>query len=91
MFQLDLSPSGNLQLHLPTGRALEIEPTIAGLTYVLKVLSDDKRKLRGQKGYVKNFPTQHNIEQWMEENRKQEAEKKANGLGIDLTKLEINL
>lgn len=91
MFQLDLSPSGNLQLHLPSGRSLEIEPTEAGLGYILRILTDHRRGLREARGYVKSFPTQHNIEQWMKKDRKEKAEQKANGLGIDLARLEISL
>lgn len=95
MFQLDLSPSGNLQLHLPTGRALEIEPSTQGLSYILRILVDHKKGLRNQKGYVKNFPTQHNIEQWMKKDRKEKADKLREEtqakFGVDISGLEINL
>lgn len=91
MFQIDLSPTGELLLYLPTGRALEIQASPAGVGYILRVLREHKKGLRDQPGYIKQFPTQHVIDKWVKENKVKVMEERASKLGIDLNKLEINI
>lgn len=91
MFQVDLSQTGNLLLHLPTGRALEIDCSEAGMRHILRILSDYKRKVRNQPGYINHFPTQHVVEKWLKEDRIKKIEEKKKALGIDLDKLQINI
>lgn len=95
MFQIDLSPDGDLQLHLPTGRAVEIEPSPAGVNFIIKILRDHARNIRNQPGYIGTFPTQAVIDKWQKTNKEKLAEERQKkvkaDLGIDLDKLEITI
>jgi len=98
MFQIDLSPSGELLLILPQGRSLEISATPTGVEYIRKIMTDHRRKAPPQRGYIGPFPTQHAVDKFLKEKaariaqeKQLQARERAKGLGIDLDKLEINL
>lgn len=98
MFQIDLTASGELQLHLPCGRTLEITASPGGLEYIKKIIADHNRGIRNQPGYIGTFPTQHAVNKFLREKKirvaKEEADKvkdKAAKLDIDWDKLEISL
>ncbi len=103
MFQIDLTSSGELQLILPGGRALEIQASVGGLQYLKKILLDHHQQVRNQRGYIGTLPTQHAVDKhfadnFLAEKRKKAAESagqdnkvKAGKLDIDWDKLEINL
>lgn len=106
--EVDLSPSGNLQLRLTTGRTLEVPPTIDGVKYLIRMIRESRPSRppnEQRKGYLRDFPTQHVIEQWKKKDaarrqeqeavstaeRKQAAEVKAQSLGLDLSKIGLKL
>lgn len=91
MFQIDLSPEGELLLFLPTGRNLTISADETGIQFILKILRDNHAGMKRANGYVKGFPTQHNIEQWLKEKRKRDAEEKKEKTGIDIGRLGISI
>lgn len=98
MFQIDLTPSGELELHLPDGRTLEITASPGGLGYIKKVIADHNKGIRNQPGYIGTLPTQHAVDKFLQEKKirvaKEEEDKvkeKAKKMDIDWDKLEINL
>lgn len=98
MFQIDLTTEGELCLHLPTGRTVEIAATAEGVSFIKKIILDHRRGLRNQPGYIGTFPTQHAVDKFLREKAKRvarervdEANGKAKALGIDLSAMEINL
>ena len=103
MFQIDLTPSGDLLLVLPTGRTLEISASIGGLNYIKKVILDHHRGVRNQLGYIGTLPTQHAVDKHFAdeflknkaakaaEEKSNEVKNKAKKLDIDWDRLEINL
>ena len=62
MFQIDLTPEGELQLVMPTGYSIVIPPTVGGLRYIQKVIYDHHREVRNQRGYIGTLPTQHAVD-----------------------------
>lgn len=98
MFQIDLTSSGELQLHLPNGRTLEITASPGGLDYIKKIIADHNRGIRNQPGYIGTLPTQHAVNKFLKAKKlqlaKEEEDKvkeKAAKLNIDWDKLEISL
>lgn len=98
MFQIDLASSGELQLHLPCGRAVEISATPTGLEYVKKIIYDYKKGVAKQPGYIGAFPTQHAVDKFLKDKaakiakeKAEETKAKAAKLNIDFDKLEIKL
>lgn len=98
MFQIDLSLEGQLLLHLPCGRAVEISASIDGLLFIKKIILDHRREIRNQPGYIGTFPTQHAVDKFLKEKARrnaiaqaEEMKGKASKLGVDLDRLEINL
>jgi hypothetical protein len=98
MFQIDLTPSGELQLHMPGGRAIEITASAEGVMFIKKVIADHNRGIRNQPRYIGTLPTQAAADKFLKEKRarvaKEEADKvkeKAKSLNIDWDKMEINL
>jgi hypothetical protein len=103
MFQIDLTANGDLQLILPDARTLEIPATTGGLIHIKKIISDHRRGLRDQRGYIGTLPTQHAVDrvfadQFLADKRqkaadaaKQETKVKAEKLNINWDGLEINL
>ena len=88
MFQIDLAPSGDLLLFLPTGRKIEIPASPEGVGFVQKILRDYYREVRNAPGYIEKLPTQHVINKWI---REESVKKKAKDLGVDVFKLEIRI
>lgn len=99
--ELSLAPSGDLRLHLPTGRFLDFTDTIGGLRTIKKILREAESGLRDQRGYIGKFPTQHIIDAWL---RQDKAEKELRTIearevekeewrerGVDLDRLQIKL
>lgn len=100
MFQIDLTAEGNLELILPGARSVEIPATVGGLEYVKKIISDHRRGIRNQCGYIGTLPTQHAVnkqfadeflKQKREEEKKKKQEEMKAKLDIDWDRLEINL
>lgn len=98
MFQIDLTTDGELLLHMPSGCAIEISATPGGLEYIKKVIREHAQGIRDQRGYIGSFPTQHAVDKFLKEKKIRTArehaaanKEKANKLGIDLDRLEINL
>jgi hypothetical protein len=103
MFQIDLTPSGELLLYLPSGRTLEITASPGGLEYIKKIMLDNRRGLRDQLGYIGTLPTQHAVDKHFAneflktkaanaaKEKAAEVKTKAAKLDINWDKLEINL
>lgn len=98
MFQIDLAPSGELQLYLPGGRTIEISATPTGLEFVKKVIADHNRGIRNQPGYIGTMPTQHAVNKFLKDKKDRiarekadEVKVKAKKLNIDFDKLEITI
>jgi hypothetical protein len=98
MFQIDLTPSGELQLHMPNHCAIEVQATVEGLQFIKKVILDHQRQVRNQPAYIGTLPTQHAVNKFLKEKSakiaKEKADEiagKANKLGIDYSKLEISI
>lgn len=92
--RISLAPSGELRLHLPTGRPLDFQPSEAGLRLIQQVLRNAASGLRDQPGHIAEFPTQHVLNAWMREDRlakQQAARDEYAAKGIDLDSLEISL
>jgi hypothetical protein len=99
--ELSLAPSGDLRLHLPSGRFLDFTDSVGGLRTIKKILSEATAGLCDQRGYIGEFPTQHVIDAWLRQDqvekdlaqkRREEEEREAwRERGIDLDKLEIKL
>ena len=100
MFQIDLTSTGDLCLHMPTGRTVEIMATPEGLAFVKKILHDYKRGVRNQLGYIKGLPTQHVVDkqfadQFLEEKKRKAEEAKREKfereMNINLDELYFNI
>lgn len=99
--RIALAPDGGLRLILPQGRALDVGAGPSTMHYIQRILRDAASGKRDQRGYIREFPTQHVIELW----KKQDAAEKAlaeveraearkaefKELGIDLDVLDIRL
>lgn len=91
MFQIALSPSNQLAVILPTGRTVEIQASAQGLSFILKLLRDEKRGIVNQPGYIRSYPTQHAVDKFLTGKAIKEREAAAERIGVDLDKLEITL
>ena len=98
MFQIDLTPDGELQLHLPTGRAVRITASAEGVQFIKKIIADHNKGVRNQHGYIGTLPTQQAIDKflkekkaWVAKEKQDEVKEKAAKLNIDWDKMEINL
>lgn len=96
--EVSLAPSGEIRLHLPSGRFLDLGENLASIQMLKKVLRERNSYPHPDaqpKGYCRSFPTQHVIDKWKREDaakRKEEAEAKIKStLGIDIAALDIKL
>ena len=97
---LSLSPSGDIRLHLPTGRQRFVDVTAseAGARFIVKILRDQASGKRDDRGYIGEFPTQHIIDAWLRADAQTQAKEaaerartEASMRGIDLNKVEFKL
>ena len=98
MYQIDLSPAGELELIMPNGVKVEIAACPAGILYIKKIIGDQREGIRNQPGYIGAYPTQHAVNKFMAGKREQIVREKAevmktkaSKLGVDLSKMEITL
>ena len=97
--EISLAPDGNLALHLPSGRLLEIGLNLGGLENLKKVLQD-AHDYRGQpkRGYIGAFPSQSIIDGWLKEDHarklleaKEAREELEQEMGLSLSGLNISI
>lgn len=95
---LSLAPDGDLRLHLPSGRHLDVAATEEGVRSLVRILRDNASGVRDQPGYIGEFPTQHVVNAWLRQDAarkqaeaKERAEAEAASLGINLDELDISL
>ena len=99
--EISLAPSGNLILHLPSGRLLEIGLNVGGLGHLKKVLSDAsfyRETGSTKRGYIGAFPSQSIVDKWLKEDAerkleqaKEEREALESELNLSLDTLDISL
>lgn len=90
--RITLAPDGGLRLILPAGRALDVGTGASAMAYVQRILKDVGRG--EQRGYIGDFPTQHIIDIWKQQDEaaRQEAKReKFKERGIDLEALDFQL
>lgn len=97
--EISLAPSGRLTLHLPSERTLEIQNSEGGMLALTKILRDyNTGESAEDKGYIREFPTQHVLNKWLREDSirkaqaaKERAEAAAQEMGVNLDELDISL
>jgi hypothetical protein len=99
--RITLAPDGGLRLLLPTGRGLNIGLGPSSLQFIRRILLNEAKGKRDQRGYIGEFPTQHILDIWRAQDTagREEATKEAAAakkaefkeLGIDLDALDIRL
>lgn len=99
--EISLAPDGNLLVHLPSGRSLELGLNVAGLGHLRKLLTDAslyRETGEHQRGYIGAFPSQSIIDGWLKEDnerklaeaRERRAEQEAE-LGFKFDDLNISI
>lgn len=89
-----LAPDGGIRVILPSRRTLDLGCDSAAMTFLQRILRDGTDRRREQRGYVGEFPTQHVIDIWKKEAKRQQVEQiKEDFLekGIDVNKLDFQL
>lgn len=92
--RISLAPSGDLRLHLPSGRSLDFPPNEGGLRLIQQTLRNADSGQRHERGHIGSFPTQHVIEAWKKQDvaAKREAVRESYAeRGIDIEALEFKL
>lgn len=98
--RISLAPGGDLRLHLPSGRWLDLGGDYA-LKFVQKMLREAPRYAdpgSQPKGYCRGFPTQAVVDAWIKQDTEakreaaaERAKADAEALGIDLAVLDFRL
>lgn len=73
--EVSRGPRG-LQVHLPSGRTLDIRADEAGVRFLERMLRDADENAhyeRTRSGYIGDFPTQHIIDIWEREDKNRAA------------------
>lgn len=93
--EISLAPSGDIRLHLPSGRTLDVGDTVASLQYIRRIIRSADAGERDQHGHIGLFPTQAIIDAWKaaDDTRKIEEGKRilSEDLGLDINALELRI
>lgn len=95
--EVSLAPSGFLQVHLPSGRSLELGANSEGIAHLRRLLleaTEYERTGEARKGHIGAFPTQDVLNAWKaadDERKQREAkEKLEKETGISLDSLSFS-
>jgi hypothetical protein len=92
--RITLAPDGGLRLILPAGRHLDVGTGASAMHYIKRILVDANAGIREQRGYIREFPTQHIIDIWRKQDEAGRMEAKREEFkerGIDLETLDFQL
>lgn len=89
-YQISLSATGGLALHLPSGRVLEFSATIGGLQLLQETLQNAENPIPRPR-YIGGFPTQQDIDNWKKAKKQEETESFKEKYGIDVNEIKFTL